>query len=161
MIQGAIVLLIILQLIPHIWGESLLNSKSNFVYRELFSVDFPIIRFTTTALHQRGGVSVLLIFVSTERAWCSREFQHRTASQYEKVGSYFYGLIPMLCRLYLVNTEQITHCELAVIWPQKNTVEIQSTEVCRSTGPLKHGGTPGTYDLWRAVDLQKAVKIQS
>ena len=38
----------------------------------------------------------------------------------EKNCSYFCVLIPMLWRSYLVNTEQVTHCELAVIWLQKN-----------------------------------------
>ena len=60
----------------------------------------------------------------------------------EELWSHVYCIIPMLCRLDLVNTEQINYCELAVIWPQRSTVEIQSTEVCISTGPLKHGGTP-------------------
>ena len=77
----------------------------------------------------------------------------------------------MLCRLDLVITEKITHFEMVFIWPRRNTVaiqstedcivEIQSTEGCISTGPLKHGGTPWKYDLWKAVDLWKDVKVQS
>ena len=64
----------------------------------------------------------------------------------------------MLCRLDLLNTEQITHCELAVIWPKSNTVERQTTEGCISTGPLKYGGTPRKFDLRKALDIWKAVK---
>ena len=44
----------------------------------------------------------------------------------EKVCSYLYFRIPMLCILDLVSTEQITHCEMAVIWSRRNTVEIRS-----------------------------------
>ena len=81
-----------------------------------------------------------------------------------KIWSYFYGRIPILCRLNLVTTEQITHCKMEVIWPRKNTVEILSTKFCiveiRSmegciyTGPLKHGWTPWKYNLRKAVDLR-------
>ena len=93
----------------------------------------------------------------------------------------------MLCRLDLVSTEKITHCEMAVIWRRRNTAEIRSTEDCRakirstegcistrplkrgetpwkydiqkaiSTGPLKHGGTPWKYNLWKAVDIRKTI----
>ena len=54
------------------------------------------------------------------------------AVPYEKLWSYFYGRIPMLCILDLVSTEQITHCDMAVIWPRRNIVEIRSTEGCRA-----------------------------
>ena len=85
----------------------------------------------------------------------------------------------MLCRLDLVSTDQVTHYEMAVIWPRSNNMEIRSTEgcrveirsmedcrvgirytkVCRSTVPHKHGGTTWNYDLWKAVDIQKALYL--
>ena len=37
----------------------------------------------------------------------------------------------MLCILDLVSTEQITHCEMVVIWPRRNIVEIITMEGCR------------------------------
>ena len=73
----------------------------------------------------------------------------------------------MLCRLDLVSTEKITHCEMAVIWPWRNTVKIRSTEGCRveiksteqsrSTEPHKHRETPWKYDLLKDVYLKKIV----
>ena len=62
---------------------------------------------------------------------CYHTGQHFTLEGIEKVWSYFYGRKPMLCRLDLVSTEKITHCEMTVIWTRRNTAEIRSTEGCR------------------------------
>ena len=50
---------------------------------------------------------------------------------------------------------------MTVIWPRRNTVEIPSTKGCLSMEPLKHGGTLWKYDLRKAVDLRKTVKVRS
>ena len=57
---------------------------------------------------------------------CFHRRQKFTLEGTENVWSYFYGRITMLCRLNLVKTEKITHCEMAVIWSRRNTLEIQS-----------------------------------
>ena len=53
MSQVTIVPLIILQLILHGWGESVLNCNSNIINREFFVAYFPISCFITIALHRR------------------------------------------------------------------------------------------------------------
>ena len=107
--------------------------------------------------------------------------------------SYFYGRIPILCRLDLVNSEQVIHCEMTVIWIQRiwiiwsvitnkhsnteehsgnkiyerpymygttktrrNTVEVQSTEGCRSTEYCKYYGV-GIKFTWWLIDRIYAV----
>ena len=92
---------------------------------------------------------------------CYHRGEYFTIEGTEKLRSYFYGMIPMLCRSDLVNNEQITHCERALIWSPKNTVEIRYMEGCRYTEPLKNGGTPWKHNLQKAVDLQKNVNVRS
>ena len=66
-----------------------------------------------------------------ENCECYQREKNFTLEGTEKVWSYFYGRIPMLCRLDLVITEQITYFEMAVISTRNNTAEIRSMEGCR------------------------------
>ena len=61
---------------------------------------------------------------------CYHRGQQFTLEMTEKVWSYFYVRIPMLCILDLVSNEKITYSGMGVIWPQMTTAEIRSSEGC-------------------------------
>ena len=56
--QGTIVLVIILQLILHGQGESVLDCNSNLIHRYFLIANFPISSLTTIYLNRRGGRGV-------------------------------------------------------------------------------------------------------
>ena len=67
MIQGTIFLLIIPQLILHIWRESILIRNLNIMYKEFFVAGFPISFFITISFIKGGGTCFANLCISWMR----------------------------------------------------------------------------------------------
>ena len=96
--QGTIVLLVILKLIMHGWGESVLNSNSNLINRELFVADLPTSFIKNIALCWRWRwvicwvLHILVAFSLTDKS--DTEWLHNIIANIFQVVQYYAAVVP-------------------------------------------------------------------